>query len=372
MTAYSYGSNEKACEDNVALYPRHTLSKTEIRRIGQELCSKLPDDPDMMDRHAEIFRVAYGWRNAHFWPMRSMRMELGRISRAVCDDILTAGRLKRMHSIRMKLRNSSTKFERMQDLGGCRAIVGSPASVSGIVGEYRGGSSRHILAREADYVQFPRASGYRSYHLVMRYKARDERDAQFDGLQIELQVRTKNQHAWATAVEAIGLITGFDLKHENGDQRWIQFFDAMSADIAAEEGCSVVDRWADRAIRRDAIKTLAVDLNASRLLEQCAHAVHALEHRIGEGSKYYTIRFDPETKTVSVRGYTAPGAGVQSAAYQETQFRTMDSVLVDVDRAENLRKAYPNYFLDVGLFNRHITRVVKGYDPGFLYEYTRY
>ncbi len=358
-------------EDSVSSYPQQLLSKTEIRRIGRELKSNLPDDDALLDRHAEIFRVAYGWRNAHFYPMRSIRLELGRISRNACDNSLTAGRLKRMHSIRLKLRSSKTEFERMQDLGGCRAIVASPDAVAEIVQRYRDGISRHEVRREADYINHPRSSGYRSHHLIMRYKARNERDAQFDGLQIELQARTVNQHAWATAVEAIGLLTGFDLKHENGDQRWVQFFDAMSADIAEQEGCPVVERWSDRSLRRDAIKDLASALSVSRLLEKCAHAVKALEHRVGEKSRYYTMRFDPLSKTVSIRGYVAPAAGAMGAALQEAQFSAMDSVLVDVDRAENLRLAYPNYFLDVGLFNRHITRVIKGYDPGFLYEYSR-
>lgn len=371
MPSYRPFQIQQDFEDDVATFPQLTVSKTEIRRIGRELQSKLPDDASMMDRHAEVFRIAYGWRNAHFFPMRMMRRELCRISKTVCEDVLTAGRLKRMNSIRMKLRSSSTKFERMQDLGGCRAILNTPASVQSVVEKYRSGNSRHELSREADYITHPRASGYRSHHFVMRYRAKNEAEAQFDGLQIELQVRTINQHAWATAVEAIGLITGFDLKHENGDQRWVQFFDAMSADIAEEEGYPVVERWSNRSYRREAIKSLASDLNVSRQLEQCAHAVHALQHRVGEKSRYYTMRFDPLTKTVSIRGYIAADSGAKSAALQETQFRTMDSVLVDVDRADSLRRAYPNYFLDVGLFNRHITRIVKGYDPVYLYEYTR-
>lgn len=371
MLDYQYSQSLLDFEDDVAAFPQLTISKNEIRRVGKELKSRLPDDAEMMDRHAEVFRIAYGWRNAHFFPMRMMRRELGSISKAVCEDVLTAGRLKRMNSIRMKLRNSSTKFERMQDLGGCRAILSTPTSVQKLVDKYRSGNSRHQISRETDYISSPRASGYRSHHFVMRYKAKNEAEAQFDGLQIELQVRTKNQHAWATAVEAIGLITGFDLKHENGDQRWVQFFDAMSAEMAEREGCPVVERWSDRSLRREAIKSLASELNVSRQLEQCAHAVQALQHRVGEKSRYYTLRFDPLTKTVSIRGHMSPDSGAQSAAYQEAQFSKMDSVLVDVDRVDNLRKAYPNYFLDVGLFNRHISLVTKGYDPGFLNEYTR-
>lgn len=361
---------DELSELSVASYPEQSFSKSEIRKIGKELRGRLLDDSSLIDRHIDIFRIAYGWRNAHFFPMQSMRRELGRIANSFEPSAITAGRLKRMTSIRLKLRSSGTAFERMQDLGGCRAIVPTLTAVDSIVERYKSGTTRHECLRDADYITDPRSSGYRSHHLIMRYRARGTNDKQFDGLLIELQIRTLGQHAWATAVEAIGLLTGFDLKHENGDPNWVEFFDAMSAEIAHMEECPVVPRWANIEIRRARIKELARILDVSRLLEKCAHMVKALEHRVGEKSRYYTMRFNPEDKTVSIRGYVAPSLGANSASIQETRFDTMNSVLVSVDKAENLRKAYPNYFLDVGVFNRHIMRVVKGYDPQSIYEYS--
>jgi hypothetical protein len=50
--------------------------------------------------------------------------------------------------------------------------------------------------------------------------------------------------------------------------------------------------------------------------------------------------------------------------------------LVEVDKAENLREAYPNYFLDVSTFAESVLRItarntdkakgVRGFDPSFL------
>ena len=36
------------------------------------------------------------------------------------------------------------------------------------------------------------------------------------------------------------------------------------------------------------------------------------------------------------------------------------SVVVEVDKVENLREAYPNYFLDMSLFHSNLRRVIDG------------
>jgi hypothetical protein len=36
------------------------------------------------------------------------------------------------------------------------------------------------------------------------------------------------------------------------------------------------------------------------------------------------------------------------------------TVVVEVDKVENLREAYPNYFLDMSLFHGNLQRVIEG------------
>lgn len=52
-----------------------------------------------------------------------------------------------------------------------------------------------------DYISTPKESGYRSLHL--KYKNKNKYRPDYDGLQIEIQLRTKLQHIWATAVETM-------------------------------------------------------------------------------------------------------------------------------------------------------------------------
>ena len=90
----------------------------------------------------------------------------------------------------------------MQDVGGARAVLPTIDEVDELRALYRRSRARHTLANEKDYIRNPKPSGYRGIHLVYRYQS--DRSKVYNGLQIELQLRTRTQHAWATAVETVG------------------------------------------------------------------------------------------------------------------------------------------------------------------------
>nr|WP_279611692.1 hypothetical protein [Ruthenibacterium lactatiformans] len=86
------------------------------------------------------------------------------------SDIIVAERLKRLDSIVNKLkREPSMSLWTMQDLGGCRFIVSSIDDIYKYANEYENSRKRHILKSQYDYVQQPKASGYRSLHRVYEY-----------------------------------------------------------------------------------------------------------------------------------------------------------------------------------------------------------
>ena len=101
-------------------------------------------------------------------------------------------------------RYPNMKLTTMQDIGGVRAILNSVEDVYSLVSEYRESKRfAHELVDQKDYIQSPRDEDcYRSIHLIYRY--RNSQAKNYNGLRIELQIRTRLQHLWATAVETMG------------------------------------------------------------------------------------------------------------------------------------------------------------------------
>lgn len=99
------------------------------------------------------------------------------------------------------------KLQRMHDIGGIRAVVADMRAVDELYRSYiessrkKGRKFIHELIRQYDYVSQPKDSGYRGRHLVFRYHNERPEMECYNGLTIEMQLRTKLQHIWATAVE---------------------------------------------------------------------------------------------------------------------------------------------------------------------------
>ena len=72
---------------------------------------------------------------------------------------------------------------------------------------------------------------------MFSFCGRDADTVIYNGKRIELQVRTRLQHSWATAVEAVGLFRGEELKNHKGSEEWLRLFKLLSAEFAEAERC---------------------------------------------------------------------------------------------------------------------------------------
>ena len=152
---------------------------------------------------------------------------------------------------------------RMQDLGGCRAVVSDIAEVESLVESFLSSRHKHRLVRQDDYIQHPKPSGYRGRHLIYAY--RSDRTETWNNLAIEVQIRTRLQHAWATAVETVGLFTNQALKSSIGESQWLRFFQVMSSVIALQERQPTVeDTPSDLPTLTRELKELAAELDVDR------------------------------------------------------------------------------------------------------------
>jgi hypothetical protein len=339
----------------------------DVKRAGEVISGALQWTDETAPQIRRAFQIANNWRDAHAYPMRSIRHQLIYYMQNLGLTGITAARLKRMQAIRKKLRrpNFSLNLSQVQDLGGCRAILVSMAEVRTLVGVLRE-RSRHELKNEDDYIIAPKIDGYRSHHLMMGFRGRGEKEI-YNGRRIEIQIRTRLQHSWATAVEAIGLFRGENLKGDQGSEEWLRFFKLMSAEFAEAEGCSVSPDLPQRNERVTEIRALDKALEASATLDNLSHAVRWAEVSVlpSQRPTHFLIRYDNIARTVEVQPYFAPISAVASYdmaedIYNKSGEYSENIVLVEVDKLENLTAAYPNYFGDVQLFKSQLKRITQG------------
>ena len=128
------------------------------------------------------------------------------VARKVDKQCIVTYRIKRIDTIVEKLRrfhenpNGKMNLSRMWDIAGCRCILNSTDEdklyvlLKKIQKEY----GRNCKVK--DYVAEQKASGYRSIHVYVKDHQTQK--------PIEIQIRNKAQHNWATLVEIVDLLFG--------------------------------------------------------------------------------------------------------------------------------------------------------------------
>jgi hypothetical protein len=351
----------------VTKFPVFEYGMRQVRRAGQIIADELIWNPESEDRIRDAFSIANNWRESHAYPMRSVHLSLKYYVRAIDMSGFTSARLKRMQAIRRKLRREdfSIELNQLQDLGGCRVIMNDIAGVRLLVRMFTD-RTKHDLRKPDDYITKPKADGYRSYHVILSYKGRGDA-AVYDKRRIEIQVRTRLQHAWATAVEGVGVSLAQDLKGGHGDPDWLRLFRLVSAEFAMLEGCAEGDVPGHLDRTRELIE-LDKKLNALEYLENIGSVVKYVNLYHGESAPYYLVSYDVSASTVEVEPYYIPTAAVYGYENLEkfdnlrgTESRNV--VLVEADKIDNLMKAFPNYFGDVTIFKETLSELITGKIP---------
>lgn len=159
----------------------------EIDRAGDTLVAG--PQPGLEGEWLKARRLVNRWRASHSRPLNTFRMNL---RRRVGDRDIVAQRLKRLPSIITKLeRLKWLKLSRMQDIGGCRAIVDSANESFKLAADFADSRVRHELVRYDNYIDEPRRSGYGGLHMVYSYHS--DRNDLWNGLKTEIQVRSQFQ-----------------------------------------------------------------------------------------------------------------------------------------------------------------------------------
>lgn len=335
-------------------------SKGEIDRAGDFLVPWWLDQAQpTREEVASAYVIVENWRTCHAYPLNAFQVNLRARARRVEKDALVAQRLKRFSSMMNKLaRESSMKLSQMQDLGGCRAIMSSVQAVEDVLGLYRGAEDGLFPSEQApkiyDYLRHPKRDGYRGVHIVGRFSARGETRQQWNGQRIEVQLRSRLQHAFATAVETVTTFTREPLKFGGGPDEWRRFFSLMGSALAIREGTILVEDTPsdpDELVRE--LSDSARALQVSRKLRGWATALRAIPRRHMKGAKWLLMVLDLRANTVSVIGFPHRERAASELARIEQRPGLgdhLDAVLVWVPYARHLRATYPNYYADTREF----------------------
>lgn len=322
-----------------------------------------------------VVGVINNWRSAHSFPLNCFQMTLRGRARQVHPRALIAQRLKRLVAIEAKLRRfTSMKLSQMQDIGGCRAILPNVSDVERLVALYKqtlvkNPSGRHQLIHEDDYIVAPKADGYRGVHLIYRYHSRAKKHKGFNDLKVEIQLRSRLQHAWATAVETVDVFTGQALKSDQGQQEWERFFALMGTAIALKERRPTVPNTpTDRAALVSEVRTLENKLRIIATLDAWRYSIRWLTPEKKKSKKdapyFFVLFLNPDDQTIEVHEFKFVDLVKAQAKYGELEERvqkqpTLQAVLVSVERLSQLKTAYPNYFLDTRGFLNEVKRVIS-------------
>ena len=316
----------------------------------------------------EAFLVLNNWRAAHDYPMNTFQSTIRGKVKLFRFSALVVERLKRSHSILWKIeRNPKMRLSRMQDIGWLRVVLRELDYVYKMKNSIIDSRFLHKLIREDDYIKSPKKSGYRSLHLVYRYKNKYRPD--YDGLQVEIQLRTELQHIWATAVETMWIVLKRSLKSSEWPKKWLDFFALSSSMFALKEWCAKLkmhDNLSDIMLK-DKLVSMEKELRVVEKMQAYSHAIKFIDTKLSKKKKWYEhylLVLNIKEKTIFVNWFKSWELDKATNLYLENERKFVNEndwqvVLVSWEWLKELKRAYPNYFWDSSEFIKLLHNIMR-------------
>lgn len=189
-----------------------------IRKIGE----KLREGIELTEEEKLEFD---NFREAHNIIIKLFTIELKKVN--FSKQHLTASRNKRIETIISKLcRPEKPKLDRIHDIAGTRIIFENIKSLEDYIDILENTELVNFKEKinedknRYNYIKNPKSDGYRSIHKVFYYSSNipystlNEKSFNLENKKIELQLRTRLQHIWATTVEIYDIINKSNIKTE--------------------------------------------------------------------------------------------------------------------------------------------------------------
>ena len=343
------------------------FSKSKTDLAGDILRNKLSSKEDKNN----ALKVLSNWRASHSYPMHIFKKRLKNVSEKIDKRALSAQRLKRVPSIIKKLNrfyggNAPTmKLTQMQDIAGCRVIMPNVKLANKLYQEYYlKGDLKHKKVNEKNYITNPKADGYRSIHLVYRYSS-DKGKKDYNGLLVEIQIRSKLQHLWATAVETVDFFTSQAIKSNEGQKDWVTFFRLVSSVFAQfENSPEVPETPKEKEKLYSLIREKEKELQVRSKMKHWTNTIRQFDQlKSKKSAQFFLLELDTIQEKLTITSYSKRDEQKAISNYAEAEKRIYgrkeyDVVLVGADSTKDLKKAYPNYFLDTREFLRYLDKIL--------------
>lgn len=336
-------------------YPHPPKSKSAVRKAGKSFQEGNHTNEDI--------RLIDQWRASHGFVINTFQIWLRRKITKLGVQVEFAQRLKRRNTVLDKLKRVSPDgvplirdVTSMHDFAGCRLIFKNIETLN----EFREflhdpsvmRNVNHELRHELEkynYIKRPKPTGYRGIHDVFRHLPRGHRRTDevrpWDGLMVEIQYRTRAQHAWATAVEISDLLDGKRTKFEMFESARSRFFTVASELIARRhENMTMALTELTTCELIDELNDLEEDLGIMQrlgLLRQFEDEGKLQTHNV-----LNIYRLDDETISLEVLPFSSANEAIAKASELESDEDSLNAVYVRAENPTQLRSAYRNYFND--------------------------
>jgi hypothetical protein len=350
--------------------PKYT--RGEVDRAGDGIIAQ-----DIVGTPArnEALTIVSNWRSSHGYPTQSYHLTLLKRATSVDRYATVAQRLKRLPSIEAKLRRSrpsdddpkrpKMQLTQMQDIGGCRAILKEWKHVRKLVNYYKNSRYTRNIFKENDYVSNPKSDGYRCVHLVYKFHPESTHDSPyFNNMRVELQFRSELQHLWATGVEIVDTFTEEALKFGRGGNDWRRFFALMSTDLAMREQMPLVPGTpTNRSELKDELQELTYRLHVLTLMKGWNKFLEVTPGAKLRAAEVILLKLDLKARMLSATPFAEHELAQADEEYYrlEKQFEGsphVQVVRVRADSAENLKRAYPNFYLNTTKFMSAVQQAI--------------
>ncbi|MEN2787017.1 hypothetical protein ACFOKI_08140 [Sphingomonas qilianensis] len=177
---------------------------------------------------------------------------------------------------------------------------------------------------------------------------------------MEVQYRTRVQHAWATALEISDIVDGQKTKFDLDDTDRVKFF-ALASEILARHHEGVSNAMTGRETEELCIEFDKLEKQLGIL--QRLHALKASGgfDKIKRHNVLNVVRDAEGSIGLEILTFSSPADAIDKASELESNSDSLNAVYVRADNPGQVRSAYRNYFNDPVDFVRLINEAVSSH-----------